>query len=169
MDAVSTLSFWSINRIPGIELGTSEDRETCRAASSRGWGSGTLPSQLNLCAILQPSDLHRPVSAERRRPREAEREGDQQSRGAQPHFHPLLPSGAGGGVGTHAQSRPVRGCSRGKTRWKEGMDTPPSWQVREQARSCRPKDPRKVHGWHGVGPTVAGCTHLPLSLPLLFL
>lgn len=57
---------------------------------------------------------------ERRRPREAEREGDQQSRGAQPHFHPLLPSGAGGGVGTHAQSRPVRGCSRGKTRWKEG-------------------------------------------------
>lgn len=30
---------------------------------------------------------------ERRRPREAEREGDQQSRGAQPHFHPLLPSG----------------------------------------------------------------------------
>lgn len=72
-----------------------------------------------------------------RRPREAEREGDQQSRGAQPHFHPLLPSGAGGGVGTHAQSRPddsLTPCFPGKraaslSAWERSTSLPVSTAV----------------------------------------
>lgn len=100
MDAVSTLSFWSINRIPGIELGTSEDRETCRAASSRGWGSGTLPSQLNLCAILQPSDLHRPVSAAAR----GKRREKETSKAAGPNLT-SIPSSHPGLEGASARMR----------------------------------------------------------------
>lgn len=38
---------------------------------------------------------------------------------------------------------------RGKM-WKEGVAEAPSWHVNEQARSFRPKDPRKVHIWKDV-------------------
>lgn len=46
-------------------------------------------------------------------------EGARVSCPAQPHFHPLLPRGAGGGVSTHAQSRPAEAAA-GEKKWKEG-------------------------------------------------
>lgn len=80
---------------------------------SRGWGSGTLPSQLSLWSYLVALRPALPAGAgtsleERRAGRSLP------SLGAQLHFHPLLPSGAGGGVGTHAHSRPARGCKGGR-------------------------------------------------------
>lgn len=83
---------------------------------SPGAGLWAPPAAAAAAAAL-PSDaaeLHRLACDGRAR------EGARASRWAQPHFHPLLPRQVGGGVSTHAQSRPAEAGAR-ETEWKEGV------------------------------------------------
>lgn len=95
-----------------------------RTAPPRRRGYGPLPrgprSQPR-CPRMRRSCPARRAPSDRRAG-----QGALESGRVQPHFHPLLPCGAGGGVSTQAQSQLAEAAAWG-TEWKEG------W-VREAAR-----------------------------------
>lgn len=121
---------------------------TCRAVPPRGWGSGALPSQLSLLSYLvalgpaPPSGRWDAVGGEK--------SGKELPEPWGPASLPSPPP-IRGWKRRHACALPVsKRLQRGKMWWKEGVTEPSSWQVREQARSYWPKDPRKVHIWKDV-------------------
>lgn len=102
-----------------------------RTAPPWGRGSGPLPWRpwpLQRCLRMLGSCTTRRAPSDGR-----EKEGGRASCWAQPHFHPLLPRRAGGGVSSHAQSRPA-GAAAEELEWKEWVGAP-GQRVGEQAQS----------------------------------
>ena len=103
---------------------------TCGRPLPGGGAPG--PSLGGLATAALPSDageLHHPARAQRREGKG----GSARGCWAQPHFPPLLPRRAGGGVSSHAQSRPA-GAAAEELEWKEWVGTP-GQRVGEQAQS----------------------------------
>lgn len=115
---------------------------------SRGWGSGTLPSQLSLMSYLVALGPAPPSG--RWDAAGGKKSGKELAEPWGPASLPSPPPIRGWRGRRHACALSAsKRLQRGKM-WKEGMAEPPSWHVNEQARSFRPKDPRKVHIWKDV-------------------
>lgn len=138
---------------------------TCKAVPPRGWGSGTLPSQLSLVCYLialGPAPPSRRWDAAG-----GEKSGKELVKPWGPASLPSPPPIRGWRGRRHACALSAsKRLQRGKLWWKEGVAEPPSWQVREQARSYRPEDPRKVHIWKDV---VNNSVHTSLLFFFFFL